>query len=164
MSLRRTALTRRTELRRTPMPRGKRATRDRAVRTIARQRDTGPTAAVRRLVAERADWSCEVCGQLLWTPELGWVTPHSYHHRRPRAMGGSATADTNSPANLLLLCGTADTGCHGWIEGNRTRALARGWLVLQGQDPSAIRVTFPSLQGPHLVLLDHDGTYVEVSP
>lgn len=162
MSLRRTALTRRTELRRTPMPRNNRAAKARAVRTVARQRDTGPSAVVRRLVAERAGWCCETCGQLLWTPDLGWFTPHSFHHRRARGMGGSTAADTNSPANLLLLCGTGTTGCHGWIESNRTKALDRGWLVLQGQDPASVCVVFPSMQGRQVVLLDHDGHYVEV--
>lgn len=78
-------------------------------------------------------------------------------------MGGSSALDTNSPANLLLLCGTGTTGCHGWIESNRTKALERGWLVLQGQDPATVRVIFPSMQGPEVVTLDHDGNYVEVT-
>lgn len=161
MTLRRTALARRTELRRTPMTRAKRETKTRATRTAARQRDTGPSASVRRKVAERAGYSCEACGLILYAAGIQtWTSPHSFHHRRPRGMGGSSDPATNSPANLLLLCGTGTTGCHGLIEARRSWALEAGYLVPQGQDPAAVPVVVaPNL----LVLLDHDGYYLEAS-
>ena len=57
------------------------------------------------------------------------------HHRRPRGQGGS-----NDPANLLHLCGSGTTGCHGYIESNRTVARANGWLLEFGQDPRIVPV------------------------
>jgi len=91
-------------------------------------RRTGPSAAVRDEVYERAGYRCERCGDA--------DGPFEVHHRRPRGMGGSRREDTNSPANLLLLC----TRCHLWTESNRATALERGYLVPQGQDPATVPV------------------------
>ena len=55
--------------------------------------------------------------------------PASIHHRKPRKMGGTRRPDINFLPNLVLLCGTGTTGCHGWIEANRKAAKATGWLV-----------------------------------
>lgn len=40
-------------------------------------------------------------------------------------MGGTDLADTHDMGNLLLICGTGVSGCHGWIE-NDERGLAEG--------------------------------------
>lgn len=63
---------------------------------------------------------------------------------------------TNSPANLLLVCGDATTpgGCHAWIETNRAEALRRGLLVRSTADPATVPV---QLEGGDWVLLTHDG-------
>jgi hypothetical protein len=53
-------------------------------------------------------------------------------------MGGSRRADTNSPANLLMLCGSGTTGCHGWVEGHRAEARTAGLIVSQWDDPEAV--------------------------
>lgn len=159
MSLRRTALTRKTELRRGPMPRRVRESKGRVVRTARRQRDTGPTAVTRALVAERANWCCELCGRSLYTVEVGWTFDHSFHHRRPRGMGGTNRPESNSPANLLLVCGTATTGCHSWIETNRARAIARGYLVPQVTEPADVVVELHAGR----VTLAEDGTYEEAA-
>jgi hypothetical protein len=50
-------------------------------------------------------------------------------------MGGSSSGLTDHPANLVLLCGTGTTGCHGWIERYRRSAYALGWLLKQWRDP-----------------------------
>ena len=42
-------------------------------------------------------------------------------------MGGDRHANTG--ANLVLMCGTGTTGCHGWAESNRAQAHDEGWLV-----------------------------------
>lgn len=154
-SLRRTALKRRPELRRTPMPRK----RPRAPKTLAgRRRDTGPTAATRRKVHERAGWCCEVCGKQLHDG-TAWTKPHAIHHRRPRGAGGSSAADMNSPANLLLVCGTGNENpdtCHGLIESQRAMAYGNGWLLHQHDDP----VTVPVLiAGGVRVHLNQEGQY-----
>lgn len=159
MSLRRTALTRKTALRRGPMPRRIRAPKDRVVKTARRQRDTGPSIETRALVAERANFCCEACGRSLYTLEVGWTFPHSFHHRRPRGMGGTTRPETNSPANLLLLCGTGTSNCHGWIEANRTWAISLGLLLPQTADPAG---TVVELLRGRVTLTDH-GTYLEAS-
>lgn len=142
MSLRRTALVRKTELRRggplrrTPIARS----REPRARAAARRRDTGPTVATRALVLDRAAGCCELCGRLLHDG-YEWLEVHSFHHRQPRGAGGTSLAEVNSPANLLLLCGTGTEGCHGFIEAHRTSAEAEGWLVRRPQDPAAVPVT-----------------------
>lgn len=137
------------------MPLRTRELKTRVVRRTRAARDTGPTTDVRAQVAMRADFRCEVCGR-----PVGGAAVRSWHHRRPRAAGGTRRTDTNSPANLLLVCGTGTTGCHGRIETNRAWARSRGYLVTQTADPSVVPVQLPS---GHLVRLTHDGTYQEAA-
>jgi len=44
-------------------------------------------------------------------------------------MGGSRWEGINDPANLITLCGTGTTGCHGWVESHPEWAKAHGWSV-----------------------------------
>lgn len=88
----------------------------------------GPNA--RQLVHGRAGMRCERCDK-----NLTWGGGQ-IHHRRPRGMGGSRASDTNTPANLLLLC----LLCHKWVEENRTAALADGLLVRSATNPEAVPV------------------------
>lgn len=170
--LRRTALQRKTQLRRTPMPRAARAGARRVKKTIQRQQqatrpDTGPTAGQRRTVAARAGWRCEICGAVLGWPDgsggATWCAPHSFHHRRARGMGGTRRPDTNSPANLLLLCGTGTTGCHGRVEANRAAAHQLGWLLHQTEDPAQVPAYVVTGAGGEArpLLLTTDGRYEE---
>lgn len=103
---------------------------------------TGFSKTVRELVLKRASGHCERCG--------GVSFRYEHHHRRPRAMGGSKRADTNEPANCLLLC----LECHRAIEMNRAEALDHGWLVPQGCTPSEVAV----LRRGTWVLLFDDGS------
>ena len=89
---------------------------------------TGFPKAVRDQVIARASGYCERCGKLSFRYEI--------HHRRPRGMGGSKAADTNTAANALFVC--AD--CHREIEADRKAALKFGWLVRQGQEPAEVKV------------------------
>ena len=98
------------------------------------RRKTGATDEVRMNVMARASFRCERCGSTL----MG--VPVSVHHRRPRAMGGTKRLDTNYPSNLMALCGTGTSGCHGWIEQNRQVAYEEGWLVRQHEEPSKVSV------------------------
>ena len=125
--------------------------------------DTGPSREVCDLVDERAHWCCEVCGAPLAELDadgvrVSWVRPFSRHHRKPRRMGGTSDSAVNSPANLLLVCGTATTGCHGLIEHQRALAYSNGWLLHGTDDPA----TTPALIYPGInVLLNTDGTTQE---
>lgn len=174
MSLRRTALSRKAELkrgaalRRTPLAR-KRALRARSVKAAKAARDTGPSVETRRLVLDRAAGCCELCQRLLHDGQA-WLGPHAIHHRRARGMGSTVRPETNYPSNLLLLCGTGnDSGCHGMVESNRAQSYALGWLVRQTDDPATVPVLFPEaviagLRLPaRVVLLTEDGQYEEVA-
>lgn len=90
---------------------------------------SGPTEQVRETVINRAGQHCELCNR----PISG---PASVHHRRPRRMGGTRRADTNSPANLLLLCGSGTTGCHGWVESHRRDSLDAGVILYDRDNPT----------------------------
>jgi len=57
----------------------------------------------------------------------------SVQHRRAQGMGGTSLDTTNDLANLLILCGTGVTGCHGWIECEQ-RAAARERGLWVGHD------------------------------
>lgn len=105
----------------------------------------------RERVLRRAMESCERCGT--WSG-LAW----SIHHRRPRKMGGTKQLERLS--NLVLLCGSGTTGCHGWVEKHRTMAFGLGWLVHQWDDPAAVAVCRRGCW----VLLTDDGGIVPSSP
>lgn len=91
-----------------------------------------PQASVDR-VHQRSRQRCERCG-------TANATRWSLHHRKPRGMGGTKDPMINSPANLLLLCGSGTEGCHGWIEWNRAAAYDAGLLVHRYDDPASMPV------------------------
>lgn len=95
-------------------------------------RRTGPDAATRDAVYERDAFRCVFCTG---------GTSLQIHHRRPRGMGGSRDPQTNSLANLLLLC----EDCHAWVESHREQALELGLLVRQGVDPASVPVWLDGL-------------------
>lgn len=76
------------------------------------------------------------------------------HHRQPRGMGGSTDPLSASPANLLTLCGSGTTGCHGWVESHRTQAEALGFIVRHGIDPATVPVWIDGYRW----MLRHDGS------
>lgn len=147
---RKTPMKRGGELQRRPM--GRAGTRPRAKRS---RRDTGPSATTSSIVWARAGGRCEVCGG-----SLAGADGYSKHHRHPRRMGGSTRADLNTAANLVLICGSGTTGCHGRIESNRTIAYGEGLLLHDGADPTAV----PVLLAIGLVFLAVDGTYSTEAP
>lgn len=111
----------------------------------------------REVVLARAQFCCERCGDALsGEPGVGY----SVHHRLPRGMGGSRRHNVTSLANLVALCGSGTTGCHGWVESNREAAYEAGWLVRQAADPALIPV---NLFGHGLVFLIADGDYQDAT-
>ena len=99
--------------------------------------------ATRDLVRKRAGGRCELCGMSL---PVG-----HFHHRRPRAMGGTKRIEASGAANCLLL----HSRCHADIESSRERALANGWLVRQSDIPASV----PAKLWRGLTLLSDDGTF-----
>jgi len=69
-------------------------------------------------------------------------------------------SDTNRPQNLIALCGTGTTGCHGWVESNRHSATADGLLLYSNDDPAER----PVLLKDGWVWLLPDGTHTRNKP
>ncbi len=83
----------------------------------------------------------------------------SFHHRRPRGMGGTSRDDVDSLAALVNTCGHGTIGCHRYTEIHRTWALSRGLLVPNNGsgdavDPAKVHLVLPS---GRRVLLDPAG-------
>jgi hypothetical protein len=104
--------------------------------------------ATMALLQGRSGGRCECCGALATNT----------HHRRPRGMGGSRDPRTNQASNLVRLCGSGTTGCHGAIESNRDHFRDMGFLVRQGVDPAAVPILLRRPSGEaEWVLLDEVG-------
>lgn len=87
-----------------------------------------------KMVRKRDNGGCIRCGRrdLLNT-----------HHRQPRGMGGTKLTVKNLPSNLITLCGSGVTGCHGWVESHRALAFDYGYLVHQASNPAQVAVRYP---------------------
>lgn len=92
------------------------------------KRSLSVPAEVRAAVLERDDHCCLRCGRNVEQ------VAHSVHHRYARKMGGTTDPRINDVRNLVLLCGTGTTGCHGWVESHRRQAGADGWILLHITD------------------------------
>lgn len=105
-----------------------------------RRRQTGPTPAVRALVWAREENRCARCG----VPLPGECGNGEVHHRRSRGAGGSSLPSINQASNLVLLCGTPATFCHGDVTANvnREQSLAEGWVLPLNSrvDPTTVPV------------------------
>lgn len=112
---------------------------------------SGPTPSVRKTVYRRDEGCCVRCGKYVYDVhgEHG-VTVFSIQHRKARGMGGSKDPLINSPENLILLCGSGTTECHGWVESNREEARAQGYAISQYEDPALVPVSHPFYGRAHL--------------
>lgn len=125
-------------------------------------RSTGVSKETALLVLQRDAWACVSCGADVSHGERG--RDFSIHHRIPRGMGGTRDERLNLPANLLTLCGSGTTGCHGGAESYREGARDRGIILYRTQDPTQVPVEVciqrPSATDPFEswpFLLDNDG-------
>lgn len=87
-----------------------------------------PTA-MREAVLNRDGYFCIRCGRSI----MGGY--YSLHHRRRKGMGGSRLLDTM--ANLITLCGSGTTKCHGFVhtEASWDDSYGLGWMVPNGVTP-----------------------------
>lgn len=76
----------------------------------------------REIVRGRSGDVCERCGSARAT---------NMHHRKNRSQGGQWLA-----SNLLHLCGSGTTGCHGFIGGHPVVSYEQGWMVRRVADPA----------------------------
>ena len=120
-------------------------------------RDTGPDAATRALVLERDSLLCCRCGR----PAGPGIGLYSIQHRVARGVGGG-----NGIQNLLLLCGSATTSCHGEVEARlNPHDLDAGFRLESWQDPAAEPVMLHSEHGSGMtVWLTGDGGYSTEAP
>ena len=115
---------------------------------MAKSKPLKVTEETRFLVLSRSYFRCERC---LGDFQLAGV---SVHHRRPRMMGGSKNNNLHQPANLIALCGSGTTGCHGWVESHREEARQDGFLIMKVE--SAEEVPFKDKSGKWW-LIDNSG-------
>ena len=113
------------------------------------RRKTAATDETRDIVLMRAKFRCEICGSPLMQMSI--------HHRKPRRMGGTRDPEINSAANLMAVCGSGTTGCHGWLESHRAEAKEKGYLVSQWDEPSKVAVL---ILGQKFLYLDAEGGYL----
>jgi hypothetical protein len=98
-----------------------------------------------------------MCGMFVTNGPRGFFW--SIHHRADRGMGGSKAPWMNLPSNLVVLCGSGTTGCHGFVTNHKRDAVAEGFSVLRGiLLPSQVPILH-QLYGR--VLLKDDGDYEE---
>ncbi|WP_303168555.1 hypothetical protein [Bifidobacterium dentium] len=92
--------------------------------------------AAKRAALVRQGHHCQRCGRNIHDPSL-WPG-RSGHHRQLRR-----TADPqvrHSPENIIVLCGSGTTGCHGWIHAHVAEARRNGWIVPVGSEPASTPV------------------------
>jgi hypothetical protein len=83
-----------------------------------------PTSSTCAVVDERDQRCCARCGV--------YVDGGSRHHRQLRRFGD------HSAANLVLLCGSGTTGCHGWVHSHPHESYLAGWLIHSWHDPAEV--------------------------
>lgn len=93
---------------------------------------SGPSRAVCDTVDVREGRRCLRCGE-----GVGGWSGGSRHHRRPRS---HPWPGLHGAANLVLLCGSGTTGCHGWVHAHPAEAYRYGLLVHSWDDPSRVPV------------------------
>jgi hypothetical protein len=121
-----------------------------------RRRETGPSAAVRRLIFARADGRCENCFRVVGD---GW---YSVQHRVARGLGGTSRDEANALWNLLLLCGSATSpnGCHLLCERRDAEMHDRGMWLWSWEDPRVTPVRLFNPAGPRITAwLTENGLY-----
>lgn len=125
-------------------------------RKRAAKRSLGVSKSTRLEVLTRAKYRCEKCGV-----SLSETFYYSLHHRTPRGMGGSREVRLNLPSNLVAICGSGTTGCHGWIESNRSVSEDEGWLVSRYQEVAEVPLF---ISGVGWRYLTDEGTYSSTPP
>lgn len=112
--------------RRTPLKR----TTKRRTKAVGLPSGIRPEQRLNALMRDQA--RCRRCGIVCLN------VPSSLHHRLLRSRGG-----TDELSNLLLLCGSGTTGCHGEAHANVSDAEADGFICKTGEAPADVPVITP---------------------
>ena len=111
---------------------------------------SAPPKKVTDLVDVRDGFRCVRCGISLA------VSAGSRHHRMRRRDGG------HSVAQLILLCGSGTTGCHGYVHAYPANARANGWILPALRKPPLDPCEVPVLYVDGWHLLTEEGLRVRV--
>src|SRR5688572_18767891 len=117
--------------------------------------NTGPDRETVMKVLDRDGYRCVRCG----APAQGdrgvaW----SLQHRKKRSAGVD-----NRPCNLIVLCGSGTTECHGWVESHPASAMwDGGWAVSAFAKPENVPVLVD--RGSRWTYLTADGGYSDDPP
>lgn len=102
---------------------------------------SGAPKRVRAEVLLRDLGQCVACGLTVVVEDGNGLRPvqqYSLQHRVARGMGGRSVID--EPFNLLTMCGTGTTGCHGRAESDPDWARSRGYRVDSWDRPENVPV------------------------
>ena len=114
---------------------------------------SNPSQHVKDLVDARDQYRCVRCGK-----PFHW-SGFSRHHRRLRS---HKWPGLHEASNLILACGSGDTGCHGWIHSHPREAMSLGYIVSGFNDHPEL---VPILTAQHgWVLLDDKGGWIRCEP
>lgn len=82
------------------------------------------------LVRQRDEGRCVRCGA--WGGNV--------HHRMMRSQAPKDAV--HRVENMIVLCGSGVTGCHGWVHAHPRESYESGWLVRSWQSPLEEPVTY----------------------
>jgi hypothetical protein len=91
-----------------------------------------PSQKTKNLVDLRDGNSCVRCGH--WLPG----NPGGRHHRKKRSQ--CSKAEKHQVYNVVDICGTGTTGCHGWVHSHMAESYALGYLVHGYADPREVPI------------------------
>jgi hypothetical protein len=119
-------------------------------------KDTGPSRAVRALVAARDGYACVCCNRSV----IGQLA--DLQHRDSRGMGGTSDPAANSPVNLLLML----RGCHERVESRLfPEDNEKGYWLRMGQRAELEPVMYFDASGCGVSLyLEADGGLTQDAP
>ena len=109
-----------------------------------------PSKETRRIVLDRDNYQCVRCGKSIMRCR------YSIHHRRLRS---HPFPGLHKASNLITLCGSGDTGCHGWVHSHPSEAREHGWIVAATGTPATIAVYY-AWRDTWLQLADNGATYI----
>lgn len=98
----------------------------------------------RELLYVRSGLVCEICGRARGT---------NAQHRKNRSQGGLWAL-----SNLIHVCGSGTTMCHGFIHANPARSYACGWSVRGSMDPKDMPALLRGRYGQAFMWLRDDGS------
>ena len=105
----------------------------------------------KRIALVRQGWHCLRCGRNLYDPSV-WPG-RSGHHRQLRRRADPTVRDL--PCNIVELCGSGTTGCHGWAHAHPAEAERFGYIIPSWRAPLSVPIR--DWNGDWWWLLD-DGT------